>query len=139
MLGRPILQAKVACWALLEVGIMGLVSGDSNTATAAVYGVNTDAGNGVTGESQFAEGVRGVSHNSDNGGVVGICDQANGVGVFGTCEDGKGVIAGTGVWGRSSGWGVLGESLDFEGVRGISHNADHAGVVGICDQENGIG
>lgn len=122
-------------------GDKSALSGFSSTAIAAVYGQNTDSGNGVTGDSQLAEGVRGISHNASNGGVVGVCDTPNGTGVFGTCDDGSGFISGTGVWGKSlsSGWGVLGESQGFEGVRGISHNSDHGGVVGICDKENGIG
>ncbi len=118
---------------------MGALQGDSNNSVAAVYGINTDGGNGVAGESQNAEGVRGVSHNPNNGGVVGVCDQNNGVGVFGTCDDGKAGVVGTGVWGKSRGWGVLGESQDSEGVRGLSYNPNHGGVVGICDKPNGIG
>jgi hypothetical protein len=117
----------------------GPLEGDSNTAQVAVYGHNTDAGNGVIGESQLAEGVRGVSHNPYHGGVVGVSDQNGGVGVFGTCDDGKGGVVGTGVWGKSRNWGVLGESQDYEGVRGISHNPNHGGVVGICDKANGTG
>jgi hypothetical protein len=115
-----------------------------------IYGESTGSGTGVwgfsqsniavVGESQSNEGVRGVSHNPNHGGVVGVCDQTNGTGVFGTCDDGKGG-AGKGVWGQSNGtgWGVLGESRGFEGVRGISHNPNHGGVVGICDKPNGIG
>jgi hypothetical protein len=34
--------------------------------------------------------------------------------------------------------GVWGESTDFEGVRGVSHNANHGGVVGINDAAGGI-
>ncbi len=115
------------------------LEGDSNTTVTAVYGRNTDSGNGVIGESQLAEGVRGISHNPNHGGVVGVSDQNNGIGVFGTCDDGKSGVVGTGVWGKSRHWGVLGESQDYEGVRGISHNPNHGGVVGICDKPNGIG
>ncbi len=110
------------------------LEGDSNTAQVAVYGHNTDAGNGVIGESQLAEGVRGISHNPNHGGVVGISDAAGGNGVFGTCD------AGTGVIGESkSGTGVFGESEAGEGVHGISHNPNHGGVVGICDAAGGNG
>jgi hypothetical protein len=55
------------------------LEGDSNTPLVAVYGHNTDAGNGVIGESQLAEGVRGISHNPNHGGVVGVCDAVGGM------------------------------------------------------------
>ena len=32
--------------------------------------------------------------------------------------------------------GVLGESSQFEGVRGVSHAGGHGGVVGINDNDN---
>jgi hypothetical protein len=65
---------------------------------------------GVLGESQEAEGVRGVGHK------------------------------GAGVSGSSEKWiGTYGESQEFEGVRGISHSADHGGVVGINDNSSGTG
>jgi hypothetical protein len=114
-------------------GVYGL--GDGNTG---VVGKSTNF-NGGWFESSQAEGVRGICHNPNHGGVVGVSDQNNGIGVFGTCDDGKGGVVGTGVVGRSRYWGVLGESQDFEGVRGISHNPNHGGVVGICDKANGIG
>jgi hypothetical protein len=110
------------------------LEGDSNTAQVAVYGHNTDAGNGVIGESQLAEGVRGISHNPNHGGVVGICDAAGGNGVFGTCDSGTGVIGES-----KSGTGVFGESEAGEGVHGISHNPNHGGVVGISDAVGGNG
>ncbi|MDQ6804797.1 MAG: hypothetical protein M3065_07475 [Actinomycetota bacterium] len=89
----------------------------------------------MRGESQSFEGVRGVSHNKDHGGVVGICDNpagTGGTGVFGSCDSGAGIS------GQSATWiGVFGESQDYEGVRGVSHNKDHGGVVGICDSASG--
>jgi hypothetical protein len=101
------------------------LEGDSNTAQVAVYGHNTDEGNGVIGESQLAEGVRGISHNPNHGGVVGISDAVGGNGVFGTCD------AGTGVIGESkSGTGVFGESQAGEGVRGVSDTPSSSGVSG---------
>jgi hypothetical protein len=54
---------------------MGALNGDSNNTVPAVYGKNTNSGDGVIGESELAEGVRGVSHNPNHGGVVGVSDQ----------------------------------------------------------------
>src|SRR5215469_11980235 len=39
----------------------------------------------------------------------------------------------------AGGIGVLGDSGQFEGVRGFSHNPSHAGVVGISDKSGGNG
>ncbi len=73
-------------------------------ANGPVVGIGTKPGEiGVVGESQLAEGVRGIGH------------------------------AGAGVSGTSEKWiAVYGESQQYEGMRGVSHNP-HAGVVGIND------
>ena len=126
---------------------MTALKGDSSDSTPAVYGNNTNSapgvGDGVIGESTKGEGVRGVSHNPDHGGVVGVSDQNGGTGVFGTCDDGKGGVVGKGVWGfdtsNGGGYGIYGESTKGEGMRGVSHNPNHGGVVGVSDQNSGTG
>jgi hypothetical protein len=105
------------------------VFGQSNTNTG-VVGEST-AGNGGWFESQQTEGVRGVSHNPDHGGVVGICAAANGIGVFGFCDDGTGTLPGTGVFGKSSGG---------EGVHGESNNSSNlAAIAGFMINPSGTG
>jgi len=91
----------------------------------------------VTGESQLAEGVRGISHNPGNGGVVGICDKENGIGVYGFCDDGSRNLVGTGVFGESSqGQGVHGLAASGIGVEGESKSGP--GVVGRTLNGNGV-
>src|SRR5215469_13605290 len=112
--------------------------GDSNSQnTPGLTGTNSAGGIGVLGDSGQFEGVRGFSHNPSHAGVVGISDKSGGNGVYGTCDDGQGGAPGKGVWGldtsNSGGIGVAGESKHGEGVRGVSHNPNHAGVVGIND------
>jgi len=115
---------------------MGALNGDSGGTAPAVYGTNSSSGDGVIGESAKGEGVRGISHNPNHGGVVGVSDQNGGTGVFGTCDDGKGGVAGKGVWGfdtsNAGAYAIWGESTKGEGVHGLSHGL-HGGVVGVND------
>ena len=91
---------------------------------------------GVLGDSSQFEGVRGVSHAKQHGGVVGVNDNVTGEagpGVFGTSK-------GTGVWGVSETWmGVYGETKSTTGGAGVQgvHKADGTGVVG--KSSGGIG
>jgi hypothetical protein len=105
---------------------------------------------GVTGESLQFEGIRGISHAENHGGVVGINDSQTdgaGAGVFGESKKGEGVRGIShsrfhgGVVGTcdNEGAGVFGESTNGEGVRGVSHSAAHAAVVGTNDNPAGIG
>jgi hypothetical protein len=121
------------------IGVYGLSS--STTGGAGVYGENKIGpgvigisrgnGTGVYGESQQFEGVRGVSHNPNHGGVVGICDKANGIGVYGFCDDGSAKLPGTGVFGKSS---------EGEGVHGESNNsANLAAIAGFMINPQGTG
>jgi len=89
---------------------------------------------GVLGESQEAEGVRGVGHKG--AGVSGSSEKW--IGTYGESQEADGVRGvghkGAGVSGSSEKWiGTYGESQEGEGVRGISHSAGHGGVVGIND------
>jgi hypothetical protein len=100
-----------------------------------VVGINDGGGDGVFGESNTFEGVRGIGHSPDHGGVVGTND-GGGDGVFGQSNgNGRGVSGfsegGQGVYGHSvTQAGVVGESDQFDGVFGISHSNQHAGVTG---------
>jgi hypothetical protein len=112
------------------------LTGDSSSNIPAVLGQNSNVGNGVLGDSTNGEGVRGISHNPDHGGVVGVCDQDHGTGVFGICDNYRHDVAGKAVSGldistKDTGTAVFGESTNGEGVRGVSHNTSHAGVVGV--------
>jgi hypothetical protein len=94
---------------------------------------------GVLGESAQFEGVRGVSHAASHGAVVGINDNdtANpdnpaGPGVFGKSK-------GTGVWGESKTWmGVYGNSQSTTGGAGVMGEAVGPGVVGKSQTWMGI-
>jgi hypothetical protein len=100
------------------------VRGISHDAHGGVVGVNDwtpsgppgAGGNGGWFESTRGEGVRGWSKNPYHGGVVGV-NTAGGIAVYGQSDDGTGVV---------------GESKNNEGVRGVSHSA-HGGVVGVND------
>src|ERR1700731_4924898 len=70
---------------------------------------HSHTGIGELGESDTFEGVRGVSHSKDHGGVVAVNDS------------------------RDGGDALYGESTAGEGVRGVSHSKDHGGVVGTND------
>jgi hypothetical protein len=84
---------------------------DSTAGGFGVFG-SCDAGAGVTGHSKSGiavvgestdfEGVRGISHNPNHGGVVGLCDSpAGGIGLFGSCDAGTGIDSpclSRGVW-----------------------------------------
>lgn len=88
---------------------------------------------GVQGVSSGFDGVHGESHSAQHAGVSGVNTSA-GFGVYGYSDGNSGVV------GKSSNFnGGWFESAQAEGVRGVSHNANHGGVVGVCMQANGIG
>ena len=99
----------------------------SDNSTAIVGRSTVVSGVGVYGESAEFNGVRGVGNNVNHGAVVGVHNNG-GIGVLGQSS-------GVGVFGNSlgGGAGVFGESAQFEGVRGLAHNAGHGGVVGVHD------
>jgi hypothetical protein len=103
-----------------------------------VIGQGTGQGEiGVYGESQAAEGVRGVGHKG--AGVSGTSEQW--IGVYGESQAAEGVRGvghkGAGVSGTSEQWiGVYGESQATEGVRGVGHQG--SGVSGTSEQWIGV-
>lgn len=114
------------------------------TAPGSGDGVLGTGPNGVHGKSAVPGGSGVVGEHSGSGaGLTGT--SATGIGVSGTSHG-----ASPGVYGYSDGnAGVVGKSSNFnggwfesaqaEGVRGVSHNANHGAVVGVCTQANGIG
>lgn len=92
---------------------------------------------GFFGESQEAEGVRGVGHNG--AGVSGTSEKW--LGVYGESKEAEGVRGvghqGAGVSGSSEKWhGVYGESQESEGVRGVGHKG--AGLSGNSEKWYGV-
>lgn len=84
---------------------------------------------GILGESSESNGVRGISHASDQAAVAGVNDN-KGPGVFG-------FSGGVGVWGESVDWlGVFGYSKRGHGVWGESPTG--SGVVGVTKQWHGV-
>ncbi len=88
----------------------------------------TAADPAVSSEANLFEAVRGVSHAADgHGATVGVNDNATdtaGPGVFGKSR-------GTGVWGESETWmGVFGYSISTSGGAGVMGQALGAGVIG---------
>jgi hypothetical protein len=81
--------------------------------------------------------------NSSTGATYGVLGNAfspNGYAISGYADGGATAVqgwsdsSGVGVWGRSAtGAGVFGESVLFEGVRGLAHDINHGAVVGIHD------
>jgi hypothetical protein len=96
---------------------------------ASVTGTTTNPEEaGVKGESKLYDGVRGISHAPQHGGVVGINDDTGdnaGPGVFGASK-------GTGIWGESKTWmGVYGKTDSTVGGAGVMGESDSAaGVIG---------
>lgn len=96
-------------------------------------------GRGILGESNNAQGVWGVSHAQHHSGVTGVNDNQSveaGPGVFGTSR-------GAGVWGKSETWiGVFGETVTPtpNGAAGIwGRGNEHGnGVVGESVNANGV-
>ena len=121
-------------------GVWGVAQASNK---AGVYGFNK-AGRGVAGFSDMFQGVYG--HSGANAGVVGESDTFDGVwgvarvpgkaGVYGLNEAGGRGVAGfsdtfQGVYGHSDGnVGVVGESKNFDGIWGVAHVKECAGVVG---------
>jgi len=97
-------------------GVLGISTANGHSGVAGVH--DEGVGNGVYGRSKGGDGVQGWTQADGHGGVVGCGQSQNSNGVYGRA-DGAGV-------------GVLGEGMQGEGVRGISHSA-HGGVVGIND------
>lgn len=92
-----------------------LVKGKSETAANAA----------ITGESDLFEAVRGISHSGDShGAVVGI-------------NDNQTPTAGPGVYGKSRGTGVWGESETWHGAAGLSKST--TGGVGVYGKGKGAG
>jgi hypothetical protein len=92
---------------------------------------------GVVGDSQEAEGVRGVGHKG--AGVSGTSEKW--IGVYGESQEVEGVRGvghkGAGVSGHSEKWiGTYGESQEAEGVRGVGHKG--AGVSGTSESWAGV-
>jgi len=103
-----------------------LIKGKSETAANAA----------ITGESDLFEAVRGISHSGDShGAVVGINDNQTptaGPGVFGKSR-------GTGVWGQSETWhGVAGLSESTTGGVGVYGKGKGAGVLGEGGSWHGV-
>jgi hypothetical protein len=74
----------------------------SDTSTAIVGKSTASSGAGVYGESALFNGVRGLAHNPNHGGVVGVHD-GGGIAVYGTGAVGvQGDGTSVGVYGRSA-------------------------------------
>jgi hypothetical protein len=117
---------------------------------------DTDNGCGVLGQSLTSDGVRGV--NNGNGAAIrGICQTTGGLAgkfdgsvlvlgglsagstVQGTNGAGSGIVTqfGGGVKGDSdNGWGVIGTSWTYDGVRG-ENNGNGAAIRGVCHSSGG--
>jgi hypothetical protein len=98
-----------------------------------VFGLSGDNA-GIVGESQRFHAIFGVSHGSNNGGVIGIND-AGGWGVIGRSDANTGVsgetASGRGVHGMSkTGQGVLATSEDNDGVRAMSTKGNGVSAFG---------
>lgn len=110
----------------------------------AAHGVegNSLSGVGVWGLSQTSEGVHGVAHGAAVGvagfnlgtgsGVWGEAGTGGGEGVTGRSHSANAGVAGYNI-AEDSGPGVWGESKNFDGVHGVSHHPQHAGVAGLND------
>jgi Beta/Gamma crystallin len=86
---------------------------------------------GVLGESTEFNGVRGISHSPVHAGTFGLNDNI-GPGVFGRS-------AGVGVWGESKTWmGVFGRSESTSGGAGVMGEAQGSGVIGVSKTWIGV-
>lgn len=108
--------------------MLGSISGSAGILRA----TNTGQGAALVG---LATSSTGATY-----GVLGNAFSPNGYAVTGYADGGATAVygvsdsTGAGVWGKSvAGAGVVGESTDFEGVRGVAHNVNHGAVVGIHD------
>ncbi len=113
-------------------GVTGLSS--STSGGAGVYGAS-EVGPGIIGESKVWHAIFGSSKSTVGGAGVWGEHKGNGAGVVGQCDSGRGVAGFSktwqGVYGSSdSQAGVVGESNSFDGMFGISHSNQHAGVTG---------
>jgi hypothetical protein len=124
------------------------VLGYANGGAIGVRGVSDSTGQGVWGESQAGEGVRGTAHNPDHAGVVGVND-GGGFGVYGLSTTQSGVVgestSGVGVYGKSTtSAGIIGETAvahtyNTPGVYGKSTGNGGIGVIGEANIGNGYG
>ena len=94
-------------------GVFG--SSDTYQGVSGFSGTNA----GVVGESNGFHGIYGISHDSNNAGVIGINDKF-----------------GWGVTGRSERVGVSGESTAGNGVEG--HSTAGRGVLGVSTNDVGV-
>jgi hypothetical protein len=107
---------------------------------ATVIGTGSNPGEvGVRGESQEAEGVRGIGHKG--AGVVGSSEKW--YGTFGESQEGDGVRGighkGAGVVGSSEQWiGVYGGSQSTTGGSGVVGDAVGTGVMGVSKTWHGV-
>jgi hypothetical protein len=128
------------------------VQGSTASATAAVYGVDSGSGYGVSGSSSTGHGVYGISTSSDaidgaasaseKAGVRGTSSNSNGYGVAGVNTDGGNGVAGTstttggtGVYGDGALYGVYGTATTGYGVWGTS---TIVGVYGTSTAGDGV-
>jgi hypothetical protein len=121
-------------------GVIGLAKGGRGVAGFSdsfqgVFG-HSNKNAGVVGESEGFDGVFGRSKTNTAAGVSGHND-AGGVGVIGVATGGRGVAGfsdgANGVFGHSKqNAGVHGESDLFDGVFGVSHQTNRAGISGRC-------
>jgi hypothetical protein len=130
-------------------GVIAVLGGDPNVFPVSMNGAGliglSDAREGIVGASSVASGVLGVS--SSGAGVTGqrssITDTSgSGVegrgGAWGVFGQGYGAgVKGVSMFG-SAGVGVHGESMDSNGVLGVSHHASNAAVSAVNDA-GGIG
>lgn len=110
-----------------EAAAHGTVHYDSNDTTPAVHGNNTDNGPGIKGDSVTGAGVQG---SSDTGIGVFASTSGDGTGVFGQVLSTEPAVRGQNF---GSGFGVLGQSSDGDGVKGETNQAGRAGVHGTND------
>lgn len=108
---------------------------ESTVGGAGVWAENQTGGPGVVGLSKTWHGTYGKTDSTTGG--AGVCGEhtGTGAGVLGQSDSGRGVAGVSktwqGVYGSSdSQAGVVGESNSFDGVFGISHSNQHAGVTG---------
>jgi|SRR5215213_5781116 len=137
--GKNVGSGGFGVWGICDTGHG--VHGDS-LSSRGVVGTSRDF-HGVYGKSTNNVGVAGESNNMH--GVLGNSHHPKGAGVFGTNNNGGDGVVGTGrrgvvgesvdfqgVSGKSTkNAGVVGESAEFHAVFGISHSSNNGGVFGV--------